>query len=161
MVEAIERVKKKGTDDYAEQYVMLVLMRVDGQLFGLPVESVRDVLKEQKVASIPLAQEEILGSLNLRGRIVTVMDLRKRLRLKPQPEDKKKSQMFVVIEKNDEFYSLVVDSVSEVISIANSNVETSPANLSANWREVASGICQLKSELLVIIDIATLLKIQE
>jgi chemotaxis signal transduction protein len=63
--------------DYAANTTLLVTMRLDHQLFGIPVEYVRDVLKDQKIARIPRAPEDIAGSINLRGRIVTVLNLRK------------------------------------------------------------------------------------
>ena len=60
---------------------MYVTMRIEQQLFGIPVKNVRDVLRQQKITSIPLSAAEVAGSLNLRGRIVTVINLRRRLRL--------------------------------------------------------------------------------
>lgn len=134
---------------------MLVTMRVDSQLFGIPVNNVRDVLREQHVAPIPLAPEEVRGSINLRGRIVTVVDMRKRLRL--AEKEGKHSHMFVVVEHAGEFYSLMVDSVGEVLTIPAAQVEKTPANIAASWREVATGIHRLEGELLVLIDIGTLL----
>jgi purine-binding chemotaxis protein CheW len=133
---------------------MLVTMRVDGQLFGIPVLHVRDVFKEQRVASIPLAPPEILGSINLRGRIVTVIDLRVRLRLKARENNA--PHMFVTVEHKNEYYCLMVDSVGEVLTIAGAKIEKAPSNLTENWREVASGVSRLEQELLVVIDIDTL-----
>jgi purine-binding chemotaxis protein CheW len=134
---------------------MLVTMRVADQLFGIPVQHVRDVLKEQKVAQIPLAPREISGSINLRGRIVTVVNLRERLRLQDKQEGT--THMFVVVEFKGEFYSLMVDAVGEVLTIPTAHIEKSPANLVASWKEVASGIHRLQDELLVVIDIQALL----
>ncbi len=94
---------------------MFVTMRIDQQLFGIPVKNVRDVLREQKITSIPLSAPEVAGSLNLRGRIVTVINLRCRLRLgEKQNSDK---NMFVVVEYKNELFSLVVDSVGEVMTV--------------------------------------------
>lgn len=129
---------------------MLVTMRVHGQLFGVPVQHVRDVLREQKMAQVPLAPPEIAGSINLRGRIVTVMNVRERLKLPAKKDDSR--QMFVVIEHKNELYSLMVDKVGDVMNIAHNKIEKTPANMSANWREVASGIHRLDGELLVIIN---------
>ncbi len=137
--------------------VMLVTMRIDQQMFGVPVQHVRDVLREQKVARIPTATPEIEGSINLRGRIVTVINLRKRLKLNAVEHDAR--HMFVVVEHDNELYSLMVDSVGDVMTIAKDRIEKSPANLSPNWREVATGITRLQDELLVVMDISTLLAI--
>src|ERR1700749_1433684 len=86
---------------------MYVTMRVDRQLFGVNVKHVRDVLRQQKVTAIPLAPKEVTGSLNLRGRIVTVIDVRTRLGLPANENDEK--SMFVVVEVKGELYSLKVD----------------------------------------------------
>jgi purine-binding chemotaxis protein CheW len=137
---------------------MFVTMRIDTQLFGISVKHVRDVLKEQKITSVPLAPQEVAGSLNLRGRIVTVLDVRKRLRLGNKESDAK--GMFVVVEHKNELYSLMVDSVGEVLNVAAGAIEKTPANLGGAWKEVASGIYKLDGELLVIIDIKTLLMVQ-
>ncbi len=139
---------------------MFVTMRVNKQLFGVPVRYVRDVLRRQRITPIPLAPGEVAGSLNLRGRIVTVLDLHKRLRL---PLDKMiaaaDSGMFVVVEHRGELYSLMVDSVGEVLNISAADIEKTPANLDGAWKEVSSGIYKLDGELLVIMQVDSLLKI--
>ena len=137
--------------------LMFVTMRIDRQLFGVPVRYVRDVLREQKIIPIPLASEEVAGSLNLRGRIVTVIDLRKRLRLSPRADNT--PGMFVVVEHKNELYSLMVDSVGEVLTLSEGGVEKTPGNLGGAWKEVSSGIYKLDSELLVIMDVEALLKV--
>ena len=134
---------------------MLVTMRVDQQLFGIPVQYVRDVLKEQNMARVPLSPPEIEGSINLRGRIVTVINVRARLKL--ESKEDAQQQMFVVVESENELYSLMVDDVGDVMNIPHVQIEKTPANMAPNWREVASGIHRLESELLVIIDPETLL----
>lgn len=142
---------------YGADNRMLVTMRVDNQLFGIPVQHVQDVLKEQKVAPIPLAPSEVFGSINLRGRIVTVINLRERLRLSARDENR--PHMFVVVEHRGEYYSLMVDAVGEVLTIPAAQIEKSPANLASSWRDVAIGVCRLEKELLVVIDIETLFKL--
>ncbi len=134
---------------------MYVTMRVDNQLIGIPVKNVRDVLRQQKITSIPLSAPEVSGSLNLRGRIVTVINLRRRLRLPERPEDSK--SMFVVVEYRGELFSLMVDSVGEVMTVPFHAIEKSPTNLGGAWKEVTTGIYKLSGELLVIIDVQTML----
>lgn len=137
---------------------MYVTVRIDRQLIGIPVKQVRDVLRKQKITAIPLAPSEVAGSLNLRGRIVTVVDVRHRLRLPPSAENVQ--SMFVVVEHKGELYSLMVDSVGDVLTAPPAMIEKVPANLSGAWKEVASGIYKMSDELLVIIDVQTMLTLR-
>jgi len=129
--------------------------RIRKQLFGVPVLAVQDALGPQKLATIPLARPEIAGVLNLRGRIVTAINVRQRLSLESLPEDV--PMMNVVVEQNGELYSLIVDSVGEVLSLSQSIYENNPTTLDPNWREFSVGIFRLKNELLVILDVPSLL----
>ncbi len=138
---------------------MYVTMRIDQQLFGIPVKNVRDVLRQQHITFIPLSSSEVSGSLNLRGRIVTVINLRRRLRLEEKANDEK--SMFVVVEHKGELFSLMVDSVGEVMTVPSHAVEKAPANLGGAWKEVTTGIYKLSGELLVIIDVQSMLNIQK
>ena len=143
----------------AEETQMFVTMRIDNQLFGIVVKYVRDVLRQQKITPIPMAPKEVAGSLNLRGRIVTVLDLRKRLQL-PEKDATQTGGMFVVVEYKNELYSLMVDNVGEVLTASVSMIEKTPANLGGAWKEVASGIYKLQGELLVIMDVEALLTLK-
>ena len=134
---------------------MYVTMRIEDQLFGIPVKNVRDVLRRQKITEIPLSATEVSGSLNLRGRIVTVINLRRRLRLTETENDDK--GMFVVVEYKGELFSLMVDSVGEVMTVPSHAIEKTPANLGGAWKEVTTGIYKMSGELLVIIDVQSLL----
>jgi purine-binding chemotaxis protein CheW len=132
-----------------------VTASVDGQLFGIPVLAVQDVLGPQVLASIPLAPKEVAGALNLRGRIVTAIDLRCRLGL--EAADKKKS-MSIVVDFHGELYSLLIDEVGEVLSVPAGKFEENPATLDQCWREVSGGIYRLDEVLLVILEVDRLLE---
>lgn len=122
------------------------------QIFGVPVLQVQDVLGEQKVTRIPLAPPEVAGSLNLRGRIVTAINVRKRLGL---AEDKsQKNNMSVVVEHDHELYSLVIDKVGDVLSLQKEDFEKTPATLDPLWRDISSGIYRLEKELLIVLDVS-------
>lgn len=137
--------------------LMFMTMRVDSQLFGVPVEKVRDVLNPQNITYIPLSTKDVAGSLNLRGRIVTVIDVRQRLGIAPRAANAE--AMFVVVDHKGELYSLMVDSVGEVLTVPENTVEKTPAHVNGVWREVATGIHKLADELLVIIDVKTMLSL--
>jgi purine-binding chemotaxis protein CheW len=132
-----------------------VTLTVAGQLCGIPVLGVRDILAEQPITRIPLAPPDIAGSLNLRGRIVTAIDLRRRLNL-PAPEGDKK-RMSVVAEQGGELYALQVDQVSEVMSLDAKLFERNPPTLDRNWALFSDGIYRLDGRLLVILNVARLL----
>src|SRR6185437_15053511 len=109
-----------ASDDNRE----FVSITVAGQLFGIPVLQVQDVLGPQRITRIPLAPPEVAGSLNLRGRIVTAIDLRTRLRLPPLAEGK--SGMSIVVDYGGELYSVMVDAVGEVLSLSDETAERNP-----------------------------------
>ncbi len=141
-------------DDVSLDYVSIILA---DQMFGVPVLQVQDVLGPQRITRVPLAPPEIAGSLNLRGRIVTAIDLRRRLRLPPRESGER--SMSVVVDFKGELYSLLVDNVGEVLSLSPATYEANPATLDAVWRDVSSGIHRLDGSLLILIDVAKLLDI--
>ncbi|MDO8288256.1 MAG: chemotaxis protein CheW [Parvibaculum sp.] len=132
-----------------------VTMVVAGQAFGIPVLHVRDVLGPQRITRVPLAPPEIEGSLNLRGRIVTAVNMRQRLQL-PKSDAPEKA-MAVVVEYEDEPYSLLVDEVGEVLRLRNSQRDNNPATLDAKWRQIADGLYRLDGSLLIVLNIAAVL----
>lgn len=142
-----------STEDHRE----FVTMFIDGQMFGIPVLMVRDVLGPQRITRIPLAPPEVAGSLNLRGRIVTVIDVRMRLGLQRRADEAEARSMSVVVDLRGELYSLKVDSVGEVLSLPAASFERNPPTLDALWREFSTGIYRLQDKLLVILDVLRLL----
>jgi len=143
---------KQGTD---EQHHDFVTMTIEDQLFGIPVLQVQDVLGPQHINDVPLAPKEVAGSLNLRGRIVTAIDVRTRLGLPPRPDDD--AGMSVVVEHGSDLYSLIIDSVGEVLSLPASAFESNPSTLDDVWRDVTDGIYQLEDKLMIKLNIDRLL----
>ena len=138
---------------------VFVTLTVGDQLCGVPVLGVRDILAEQTITRIPLAPAEIAGSLNLRGRIVTAIDLRHRLGLPPLPPGT--PRMSVVAEQGGELYALLVDQVSEVMGLKEAAFEPNPQTLPPRWAQFSAGIYRLDNRLLVVLDVARLLTLQE
>jgi purine-binding chemotaxis protein CheW len=128
-------------------------------LCGIPVDSVRDILGEQSITRIPLAPPEIAGSLNLRGRIVTAIDVRRRLGLPPAPAGQR--CMSVVVDQGNELYALLIDQASEVMSLPVSKFERNPPTLDAGWAGCSAGVYRLDDRLLVVLDVARLLTFLE
>ena len=150
--------EKASTGASTEAPREFVSMTVAGQLFGIPVLTVQDVLGEQRITCVPLALPEVAGALNLRGRIVTAIDMRRRLRLPPR--EKGAPAMNVVVDRGGELYSLIVDSVGEVLSLPAEQFERNPSTLDATWREVSVGVYRLDNELMVALDVKRLLDIK-
>lgn len=132
-----------------------VTATIGGQLCGIPVLKVQDVLGPQKTTPIPLAPPEVAGSLNLRGRVVTSVDLRVRMGIERRADAK--DTMSIVVEHNNELYSLLVDSVGEVLKMSPEDFERSPTTLDPLWRSFTEGVYRLEEGLLVILDADILL----
>jgi purine-binding chemotaxis protein CheW len=123
---------------------------VDGLVFGLAVEHVQEVLRYQQMTGIPRAPEAVLGLINLRGQIVTALDLRCRLGLPPRPEDA--LPMNVIVRSRGEVVSLLVDDIGDVIDTADVELQPPPANLPASVRDVVSGVMPLADSILLVVD---------
>jgi len=140
-------------DDAVIEYVTVML---DGQLFGLPIARVQDVFMPDRLTRVPLAPPEIAGVLNLRGRIVTAVDLRVRLGMAPRGDGR--PPMAVGIELKGESYGLLIDTVGEVMKLADSSREANPVNLDARLARVSAGVHRLEGQLLVILDVDRVLE---
>ncbi|KZL20876.1 Chemotaxis protein CheW [Pseudovibrio axinellae] len=134
------------------QYVTVV---IGDQLFGLPISQVHDVFVPEKVTRVPLAPVEVEGVLNLRGRIVTAINMRRKLHLKPNETDQ--GMMAVGIEYKGESYGLVIDAVGEVLNLLKSEMEANPSNLDFRWAEISGGVHRLDGRLMVVLDVERLL----
>jgi len=144
-----------GTNGPVESVREFVTATTGSQLCGIPVLKVQDVLGPQRITPIPLAPFEVAGSLNLRGRIVTAIDLRTRLGLTLHADIK--NEMSIVVEHHGELYSLMIDAVGEVLKMSASKFERNPATLDPIWRGFSEGVYRLTEGLLVVLDVDTLL----
>jgi purine-binding chemotaxis protein CheW len=128
-----------------------------GQMFGLPIECVQDVFKPSSITRVPLAGPEIAGVLNLRGRIVTAIELRSRLGLAAR--DAGQVPMAIGIESRGESFGLLVDTVGEVLKLPDEEREPNPINLDRNLGRVSAGVYRLDGHLLVVLDIDRVLEL--
>lgn len=135
----------------AEHLTEYVTVMIGDQLFGLPIARVQDVFIPDRLTQVPLSPPEVAGILNLRGRIVTAIDMRRRLDLGKR--DDGQPVMAVGIEFKGESYGLLVDSVGEVMKLSAQACEMRPANLDARLARVASGVVRLEGQLLVVLDV--------
>ncbi len=140
-----------------------VTVRVGEQLLGLPIGRVRDVFIANRITLVPRAPEDIVGLLNLRGRIVTAICLRKRLGQQPAVHsadcEGRLELTAIGLDHGSEAYALIVDAVGEVVRLDRSTLEPLPTNLDRVWATMAAGIHRLSDQLLVVLDIDAILDI--
>jgi purine-binding chemotaxis protein CheW len=138
-----------------ENTVEYVTAMIGGQLFGLPISRVQDVFAPERLTRVPLAGLDIAGLLNLRGRIVTVIDMRCRLDLEAQ--ERVGRQMAVGVEHRGESYGLLIDEIGEVLKLQAASREDNPVNLDGRLARVSAGVHRLEGRLLVILDVERVL----
>jgi purine-binding chemotaxis protein CheW len=140
-----------------EDVIEYVTASIGGQLFGLPISRVQDVFLPERITQVPLAPSEIAGLLNLRGRIVTTIDMRRRLGL-PQPSGEC-PRLAIGIECRGESYGLLIDQIGEVLKLSLASREDNPINLDAGLARMSAGVHRLEGRLLVILDVERVLDI--
>ena len=145
-------------DNAADLVTEYVTMTIGDHMFGLPIFRVQDVFVPARVTRVPLAPPEVAGILNLRGRVVTAIDMRSRLDLGARAPGTQ--VMAIGIELKGEFYGLLVDSVGEVLQLRNAACEANPANLDVGLSRVAAGIYRLEGQLMVVLDVDRVLDIR-
>ncbi len=133
----------------------LLTFTLNEQLFGVPVLQVNSVLGTQKITETAMTPLSVAGVMNLRGRIVTVVNVRHCLG-QPSVEDADMC-MSVVVEHDGELFSLIIDKVGDVLDLRQDTFEHTPATLDGAWRSVSSGIHKLEDKVLVVLDIGRLL----
>jgi purine-binding chemotaxis protein CheW len=129
----------------------LATFRLDGDLYGVEVEHVQEVLKSQGLTRVPLAPPAVAGLINLRGQVVTAIELRERLGRPPRPEGT--DAVVIVVRLHGEAVSLLVDSIADVVDVDASDFETPPDTLDGQARELIRGAYKLDGQLLLALDV--------
>ncbi len=131
------------------QYCTFIL---DDLLFGVEVQQVQEVIRFQEMTRVPLSSNVVDGLINLRGQIVTALDLRRRLNLRDRPEGE--LPMNVVIRTDGDLVSLLVDEIGDVVETDESLFERPPDTLSGSARDLITGAYKLENRLLLVLDTA-------
>jgi purine-binding chemotaxis protein CheW len=134
-----------------------VTFRLADQWLGIPVDLVQEVLMAQRIARVPMAPTAIAGFLNLRGQIVTAIDVRTTLALPPR--DPAHSVMNVVVRQEGELFAFMVDDVGDVVAVDDDALEATPPTLDARWRAACQGIVRRDDDLLLILDVQAFLRL--
>ena len=170
--------KTETIEGTVAEYVTAV---IGGQLFGLPISRVQDVFMPERLTRVPLSSSEIAGVLNLRGRIVTVVDMRRRLdfaavdrggpsqpkpaapdataEAAPAPVVARRAALAVGIEHKGESYGLLIDQIGEVLKLPAASCEANPVNLDVRLARVSAGVHRLDGRLLVVLDVDRVLDV--
>jgi purine-binding chemotaxis protein CheW len=135
-----------------------VTVTIGDQLFGLPISRVQDVFAPDRLTRVPLSPPEVAGILNLRGRIVTAIEMRSRLDLEPRLPGQ--PVMAIGIETKGESYGLLVDAVGEVMRFSPDEFEPKPVNFDERLARVSSGVVRLDGQLLVVLDVDRVLDLK-
>lgn len=132
---------------------------VGGYYFGVEVGRVREVIRDQELTPVPLAHSVVAGLMNLRGRIVTTVDLRRRMALPARTDDH--APFGVVIVSSEELVCLLVDAVGDVLSVSQDTFEPPPETLDVAALEMIVGTYQLPEVLLLVLDSEKVLALPE
>lgn len=135
-----------------------VTFRLCDQWLGIPVMAVQEVLMPHRITHVPLAAGAVPGLLNLRGQIVTAMDLRAVLHLPPrQPDDE---YMNVVVRHDGELFAFMVDDVGDVVPVEPAAIGPAPPTLDGRWRSATAGIVRRERDLLVVMSVPELIRLE-
>jgi len=132
-----------------------VTFRLDGETFGVNVMQVQEVLRYTEIAPVPGAPGYVLGIINLRGNVVTVIDTRNRFALKEG--DITDSTRIVIVETDEHVVGLLVDSVAEVVYLRQSEIENPPNAGHDDSARFIQGVCNKNDELLILVELEKIL----
>lgn len=146
----------KGSEDAILQWVTF---RLDNETYGINVMQVREVLRYTEIAPVPGAPPYVLGIINLRGNVVTVIDTRLRFGL--MSTDVTDHTRIIVIETENQVVGILVDAVAEVVYLRQSEIESTPNVGNEETAKFIQGVCHKNDELLILIDLEKLMSDEE
>lgn len=147
---------QKRQDD---ELLQLVTFSIGEEEFGVNILKVQEINRTMEITKVPRSPEFVEGVINLRGKVIPIIDLRRRFGLSSKPEDK--DTRIIVIEINSVIVGFVVDAVSEVLRIPASTVEPPPPVVAGVESDYISGVGQLKDRLLIMLDLDRLLSTED
>ncbi|SIN75914.1 chemotaxis protein CheW [Salinivibrio sp. ES.052] len=152
----VAEIKKEGVNDEVLQWVTFQL---EEETYGINVMQVREVLRYTEIAPVPGAPDYVLGIINLRGNVVTVIDTRSRFGL--ASTDVTDNTRVIVIEAETQVIGIMVDSVAEVVYLKTSEIDTTPSVGTEESAKFIQGVSNRNGELLILVDLNKLLTDEE
>lgn len=138
-----------------EKTYKILMLNIGNHIFGAIIDTIEDVIKRSPTTPIPLAPDHIIGLLNLRGYIVTEINIAKTLDIADDAQTTEKDGYSVVINHNNEMYSLVFDGIGDVIEVPKSSIEKLPDTVNPKWFTLSKGVYRSASQLVIILDFAS------
>lgn len=151
-----QKIQAEATNDEVLQYVTF---RLAEETYGINVMMVQEVLRYTEIAPVPGAPDYVLGIINLRGNVVTVIDTRLRFGL--EPSEVTDSTRIMIIEAEQQVIGIMVDSVAEVVYLKQSEVETAPNVGNEETAKFIQGVCNKNNELLILVELNKLMSDEE
>jgi purine-binding chemotaxis protein CheW len=145
--------------DPNDEVLQWVTYRLDEETYGINVMQVQEVLRYTEIAPVPGAPDYVLGIINLRGNVVTVIDTRSRFGL-PSAQTTDNSRI-VIIESEEQVVGILVDSVAEVVYLRSSEIDSAPNVGAEESAKFIQGVSNQKGELLILVDLNKLLSDDE
>lgn len=141
------------------KYIQLVVFGVGKELYGVGIEAVHEIVRVPDITEVPDAPDFFEGVINLRGRIIPVIDLRKRLRL--TPAERTKAARVLITESEGRVVGLLVDSVSEVLKLLPDAVEDPPQMIASIGVEYITGVAKVKDRLIILLKLDKVLSVED
>lgn len=146
-------------DEKDDETLQWVTFKLDNETYGINVMQVQEVLRYTEIAPVPGAPEYVVGIINLRGNVVTVIDTRSRFGL--MPAEVTENSRIVVIEADKQVIGILVDAVAEVVYLKTSEIDTAPNVGNEESAKFIQGVSNRDDELLILIDLNKLLSDDE
>lgn len=147
------------TENSKDPVVQWVTFRLEDETYGINVMQVQEVLRVSEIAPVPGAPDYVLGIINLRGNVVTVIDTRKRFGMPPGEVDD--NSRVVIIESQGQIFGILVDSVAEVVELRRSEIDVAPNVGNEESARYIQGVATVDSDLLILVDLNKLLTEEE
>ena len=151
----MEQTQKRQDDEL----IQLVTFSIGEEEFGVDILKVQEIIRTMEITKVPRAQAFVEGVINLRGKVIPIIDLRRRFGLVSKTHDK--HTRIIVIEISNMIVGFVVDSVSEVLRIPAATVEPPPPVVAGVESEYISGVGKLQARLLILLDLDKLLSSED
>ncbi|PHS26627.1 MAG: chemotaxis protein CheW [Methylophaga sp.] len=146
-------------DEISDPILQWVTYQLEDEVYGINVMQVQEVLRITEIAPVPGAPSYVLGIINLRGSVVTVIDTRSRFGLMPKATDD--LSRIIIVEVNGNVIGMLVDSVAEVVYLHQSEIDTAPSVSNDDSSRFIQGVCSRKDYLLIIVDVDKFLSEEE